>query len=467
MINMCAPANLWSWGVQLHFLTVCRGLKDRGGEDGKTAGSALIVSLCKAQRPDEALAVYNSMLNYTLPADIAARRLGTPPLWPESVASSPSGLSSLPAIAEPTAIDHNIPGSSQDPGTNASVGTKETTLSDDDAQADASAVSRCENQSALSRVAAAEMLYRDLTDGKVDFQQQHRLEALRGSDVKSPSSRNEPVQSLHLDNEVSGAQNSSKGQQQDPGHQDLDNQHEQVNSDSAEVHSRLETGSTNSRGLMPATQQAGRDGKPKSSPTSSSSPTTAKQEEAWQRDDPKQPEADAYHEGLLRPRIRKQHSSGSSPTIPALHTSQCYPETPSIEQTSEGQMQGDSQWQSSQAVSLSQQEAGAQSQKGKRQDGHQEAGLLIPQPAAVAVLVAALACRGRLEEALQIFRLLQQDSRALTSTTFGVGRTMWQSLIEVACRRWRIDTAVEVREPQEATAVWVASRTNSMDGLGQ
>ena len=86
----------------------------------------------------------------------------------------------------------------------------------------------------------------------------------------------------------------------------------------------------------------------------------------------------------------------------------------------------------------------AQAQPEQARGAVPEAGPLIPQPAAIAALVTALACRGRLEEALQVFGQLQQDPAGLASVTLGHSRNMWQSLIEVACRRWRIDTALEV-----------------------
>lgn len=86
----------------------------------------------------------------------------------------------------------------------------------------------------------------------------------------------------------------------------------------------------------------------------------------------------------------------------------------------------------------------AQTQPEQAREAVTEAGPLIPQPAAIAALVTALACRGRLEEALQVFGQLQQDPAGLASTTLGTSRNMWQSLIEVACRRWCIDIALKV-----------------------
>ena len=459
---------------------MCRGLKERGGEDGKAAGSALIVSLCGAQRPDEALDVYKSMLNYTLPAATAARRLGSPPLRLEPISTTDS--SALPLQLEP------LPSGTKDSAHDfAATNYARASIPASESLTPAAAPTKSATDSGASMEdlpqpcsqAAAEMLVTDLlAEDHIKRSEAGRLAASSGT-----SSQTMGATLSH------GAQMPDATQH----HSTLAPAEQSVDSASQSVDSAADASATDSSGdhapkpaesacrpLYDRDQQGATQKAPKAfSPNADSFKGGG---EAWlppepdadslqstASDDTSQPlhagarqqqpqlaghprqslplHGEAFHESahLQSPPVRKMDSSSFEYGVSPATT------PPGARESNVRRAAGensDRQMRSSGEVSSS---PGSSTQKQGGSEPYADAkdtigtGFLIPQPAAIAALVTALACRGRLEEALQIFRLLQQDSRGLASTTLGLGRTMWQSLIEVACRRWRIATAVEVR----------------------
>ena len=293
-----------------------RGLQDRGGEDGRAAGSALIISLCKAQRPDEALDVHKSMLEYTPPAQIAARRLGTPPLRAEPFPSPAAAHSSLHHQA-------------------------------------------------------------DLPD--------------KGPAMLSmgPDGSGDIVSSTSVDTATSGSSGTSATAE---GGRCAPSKHF-AHQARLQSHSKLEAnGQTASQGVV-----LDRTGKIDN--------------------------AELHRRPLRRPDLSEVQQS----SIPAAHVGL------------------DEEAQLEEAEEVAEANPADDLQRIHRQQPEILHSYLVPQPAALAALVTAFACRGRLKEALKIFRQLQQDPEGLASTTLGTSRTMWQSLIEVACRRCRVDLALEVR----------------------
>lgn len=67
---------------------------------------------------------------------------------------------------------------------------------------------------------------------------------------------------------------------------------------------------------------------------------------------------------------------------------------------------------------------------------------VFPHARAMAALVQAYASED-LDQALHLYGQLQQDSVGVAAVTLS-NRYMWQSLIEAACRKDKLDTALEV-----------------------
>ena len=390
-----------------------RGLQDRGGEDGKAAGSHLIVSLCKAQRPDEALDVYRSMLAYKLPSDTAARRLRAPPLRLEASLAPPLPLSTS---SQPF------------------LGVRAESLSIQPS-------SRAEAISSMPQLPLAGTLHEAAPDSSPVIEVS-AVEAASGGLHDSharpavPGSRNEQqVQAPHLHATAAVKLQSMAAYPEPAG------ELEQLSSMLWPVKGSRQLPHDLDPGEQPELQAA-----PTRSPTAASAADTlpnrlsAGGPQAFKAQSPSTAEgtpADAVStcESQAEETPRR-NGAGSLPVDSTAVEAAAAPPSASL--------LADSKDRSAQAAGGPvQRHLGPRVPDLRRLEAGPAAVPLIPQPAAIAALVTAMACKGRLEEALQLLRQLQQDPAGLAATTLSA-RTMWQSLIECACRRWRIDTALEV-----------------------
>ena len=69
---------------------------------------------------------------------------------------------------------------------------------------------------------------------------------------------------------------------------------------------------------------------------------------------------------------------------------------------------------------------------------------MIPHARAMAALVHAFAYLGELDRAFMLYNELQRDSVGASAVTLS-DRSMWQSLIETACRKKQLPLALKVR----------------------
>ena len=413
----------------------CRGLKDRGGQDGKVAGSNLIVSLCKAQQPDEALQVYNNMLNYIVPSEVSARRLSTPPRWLEPYASStpqPNSISQPDARSHQETDDSTVP--QHNVLSNSNNGTADKGVGPPAASTGCSAMESKQYSSTASSTPAS-----GLPSPRPQYlEPEDPHQELLANSLLHPSQL--PASLPHAD--LCGEAPShaaahppslcqTDGAVDDRGIQDLP---------------EADHGLPPAAGASLSQQSPVLPASPVSITATAPDLSQDPMEVPLMRPPARSPARNDPHQELHKAPARSPASvhasaagSAQSKTPPRStnpfwhHQSRSHPVA--IENRT-----GPS-WPASEGT---QEESLHSSQSGQGRQALAEAGPLIPQSAAIAALVSALACRGRLEEALQVFRQLQQDTVGLASTTLGTGRTMWQSLIEVACRRWRIDTALEV-----------------------